>query len=132
MDLHRAGKRVLLVERADSLLASLMPAELSGRLQQKCRKMGIQLSLNNALTAISKTADGLNATLENGLSVQADAVVAAMGLRPNIFLAADAGHDTRRGICVNRRLQTSDADIYALGDGAEIEGRTIPFLRLFN
>ncbi|CAJ0995231.1 Nitric oxide reductase FlRd-NAD(+) reductase [Sodalis praecaptivus] len=129
MDLHRAGKRVLLVERADSLLASLMPAELSSRLQQKCRKMGIQLSLNNALAAVNKTAEGLSVRLENGLEVQADAVVAAVGLRPNVVLAAEAGLETRLGICVNSQLQTSDANIFALGDSAEIEGRMLPFLQ---
>lgn len=61
--------------------------------------------------------------------MQADAVIAAVGLIPNTRLAADAGLATRRGICVNGRLQTSDPDIYALGDVAEIDGRTLPFLQ---
>lgn len=67
MDLHRAGKHVMLIERADSLLSTLMPAELSSRLQQKCRKMGIQLFLNNALTNVLNTAEGFSVTLEKGV-----------------------------------------------------------------
>lgn len=129
MDLHRAGKQVMLIGRAESLLPSLLPAELSSRLQQKCRKIGIQLFLNDALQSIHKTAQGFSLVLEKGLTVQADAVIAAVGLIPNIRLAAEAGLATLRGICVDDRLQTSDPDIYALGDVAEINGRTLPFLQ---
>ena len=61
--------------------------------------------------------------------VGVDAVVAAIGLRPNIGLAQHAGLEVNRGIQVNRQLQTSDANIYALGDCAEIDGKVLPFLQ---
>ncbi|NGX88695.1 NADH:flavorubredoxin reductase NorW [Rahnella sp. Lac-M11] len=129
MDLHRAGKQVTMVDRSHSLLASVMPAEISSRLQHKFSQMGIQLALNNELESVAKTADGLNVSLKNGLIIRADAVIAAIGLKPETALAADAGLHTQRGIVVNGQLQTSDPAIYALGDCAEIEGRILPFLQ---
>lgn len=129
MDLHRAGKQVTLVDRAQSLLAALMPAEISSRLQNKFGQMGVQLALNNELIGINKTAKGLDVMLKNGLTVNADAVIAAIGLKPRTSLAAEADLKTQRGIQVNSQLQTSDPDIYALGDCAEIEGQVLSYLQ---
>jgi len=129
MDLYRAGKQVTLVERAHSLLASVMPAEISSRLQHKFSQMGVELALNNALIRIDKTARGLDVSLKNEQTIHADAVMAAIGLKPETSLAVAAGLNTQRGIMVNSKLQTSDPDIYALGDCAEIEGKVQPFLQ---
>jgi len=129
MDLHRAGKQVTVIDRAHSLLASLMPAELSCRLQHKLSQMGIRILLNNELVSIDKTDTELSVNLLDGHAVKTDAVIAAIGIQPNIALAATAGLKTGRGICVNRQLQTSDENIYALGDCAEIEGKVMPFLQ---
>ncbi|WMY73477.1 NADH:flavorubredoxin reductase NorW [Buttiauxella selenatireducens] len=129
MDFCRAGKQVILVDNAASLLASLMPAEVSSRLQHRLNNMGVELLFNQRLESLKKTEQGINATLSNGRSVNVDAVVAAIGLRSNIGLAQHAGLDVNRGIQVNRQLQTSDANIYALGDCAEIDGKVLPFLQ---
>lgn len=129
MDLRRSGKQVTLVDRAHSLLASVMPAELSSRLQNTFSQMGIQLALNNELEALDKIPDGLRARLRTGQSIEVDAVIAAIGLQPLTSLASSASLATGRGIQVNAQLQTSDPDIYALGDGAEVEGRVQPFLQ---
>lgn len=58
-----------------------------------------------------------------------DAVIAATGLRPETALARRAGLTINRGVCVDSYLQTSNADIYALGDCAEINGQVLPFLQ---
>ncbi|HEY3588484.1 MAG TPA: NADH:flavorubredoxin reductase NorW [Buttiauxella sp.] len=129
MDFCRAGKQVVLVDNASSLLASLMPAEVSARLQYRLNQMGVELLFNQRLDALSKTPQGINAALSNGRMIGVDAVVAAIGLRPNIGLAQQAGLAVNRGIKVNRQLQTSDANIYALGDCAEIDGKVLPFLQ---
>jgi len=129
MDLCRAGKQVTVIDRAHSLLASLMPAELSCRLQHKLSQMGIRILLNNELVSIDKTETELSVNLLDGHIVKTDAVIAAIGIQPDITLAATAGLKTGRGICVNRQLQTSDKNIYALGDCAEIEGKVMPFLQ---
>jgi nitric oxide reductase FlRd-NAD(+) reductase len=129
MDFCRAGKQVILVDNASSLLASLMPAEVSARLQHRLNQMGVELVFNQRLESLSKTPQWINAALSNGRMIGVDAVVAAIGLRPNIGLAQHAGLAVNRGIQVNSQLQTSDANIYALGDCAEIDGKVLPFLQ---
>lgn len=129
MDFCRAGKQVVLVDNAASLLASLMPAEVSSRLQHRLNQMGVELLFNQQLESLNKTSVGIDAALSNGRTLNVDAVVAAIGLRPNIGLAQHAGLTVNRGIKVNRQLQTSDANIYALGDCAEIDGKVLPFLQ---
>jgi len=66
--------------------------------------------------------------LDNGLQIQADAVLSAVGLRPRIALARDAGLTTDRGIVVDRFLRTSDPSIYALGDCKQIEDLHLPYV----
>jgi rubredoxin-NAD+ reductase len=70
----------------------------------------------------------LKVTLDNGTSLAADIVLSAVGLRPRTGLAKAAGLKINRGIVVNRNLQTSDPDIYALGDCMEIENLVMPFV----
>ena len=129
MDFCRAGKQVIVVDNSASLLASLMPAEVSSRLQHRLNQMSVELLFRQSLESLTKTPQGINAALSNGRVVAVDAVVSAIGLRPNVELARRAGLAVNRGIEVNRQLQTSDANIYALGDCAEIEGKVLPFLQ---
>ncbi|KGQ13709.1 Nitric oxide reductase FlRd-NAD(+) reductase [Beauveria bassiana D1-5] len=129
MDFCRAGKEVVLVDNASHLMASLLPAEVSGRLQSRLNQMGVELLFNQQLAAVSQAESGLCATLNNGRDLPVDAVVSAIGLRPNVGLAQHAGLEVNRGIQVNSRLQTSDPDIYALGDCAAIDGKVLPFLQ---
>ena len=72
------------------------------------------------VTGIEKSADGLNVVCEER-SLPADMVLAAIGIHPNSELAADAGLETgiNGAISVNRKLQTSDAAVYAAGDCAD-------------
>ena len=111
MDFCRAGKAVTLIDNAASILASLMPPEVSSRLQHRLTEMGVHLLLKSQLQGLEKT------------------VIAATGLRPETALARRAGLTINRGVCVDSYLQTSNADIYALGDCAEINGQVLPFLQ---
>lgn len=129
MDFCRAGKEVSVVDNNASLLATLMPPELSSRLQRHLTAMGVDLLAGQSLTALREGDNGIIATLGSGREVGCDAAVAAIGLRPAIGLAQQAGLATGRGIQVNNHLQTSNPDIYALGDCAEVEGRLLPFLQ---
>lgn len=62
--------------------------------------------------------------LENGKMLDADLVVIAVGIRPNISLAQESGLKCERGILVNDSLQTSDPDIYSLGECTQHNGNT--------
>lgn len=129
MDLHRAGKRVTLLDRAHSLLSSVMPAELSSRLQNGFSQMGITLALNNELIGVERVTGGVRTHLRSGQIIEVDAVIAAIGLHPEIALATAAGLKTQRGVLVNEQLQTSDEHIFALGDCCEMGGHVRPFLQ---
>ncbi len=78
---------------------------------------------------LEKTDSGILATLDRQRSIEVDAVIAATGLRPETALARRAGLTINRGVCIDSYLQTSNADIYALGDCAEINGQVLPFLQ---
>ncbi|MDY0970676.1 NADH:flavorubredoxin reductase NorW [Siccibacter turicensis] len=129
MDFCRAGKAVTLLDNRASILASLMPPEVSSRLQHRLTGMGVHLLLNAQLQSLTRCSEGMAVALADGRSVRVDAAIAATGLRPETALARRAGLNVARGVVVDRYLQTSDADIYALGDCAEIEGRLLPFLQ---
>ncbi|MDH1158052.1 FAD-dependent oxidoreductase, partial [Pseudomonas otitidis] len=66
--------------------------------------------------------EALEAHLSDGTHLSCDLVVSAVGLRPRTALAAAAGLDVNRGVVVDRELRTSHANIYALGDCAEVDG----------
>src|SRR5262249_60169848 len=78
--------------------------------------------------ALNENGDGIDIALDNGTMLTADVVLSAIGLRPNFALAQAAGLTVNCGIVVDRSLQTSAPDIYALGDCAEVEGLVLPFI----
>lgn len=129
MDFCRAGKAVTLVDHAASILSALMPAEVSSRLQHRLTEMGVHLLLKSQLQGLTKTETGIRATLDRHRSVEVDVVIAATGLRPETALAHRAGAETGRGVKVDSYLQTTQPDIFALGDCAEINGQVLPFLQ---
>lgn len=129
MDFCRAGKEVALIDRAASILPTLMPPEVSSRLQHRLTDMGVQLLLKSQLQRLEETADGIRVQLDRNRSVEVDAVVAATGLRAETALAQRAGAETHRGVKVDSYLQTTQPDIYALGDCAEINDNVLPFLQ---
>ncbi|WP_407437316.1 NADH:flavorubredoxin reductase NorW [Lelliottia sp.] len=129
MDFCRSGKSVTLVDHAASILSALMPAEVSSRLQHRLTDMGVHQLLKSQLQSLTKTDTGIRATLDRNRSVEIDVVVAATGLRPETALARRAGAETRLGVKVDSYLQTTQPDIYALGDCAEINGQVLPFLQ---
>ncbi|AGB77028.1 NAD(P)H-nitrite reductase [Enterobacteriaceae bacterium strain FGI 57] len=129
MDFSRAGKAVTVVDNSACILASLMPPEVSSRLQHRLTDMGVHLLLKTQLQSLAKTTTGIVAQFDRNRQVEVDAVVAATGLRPETALARRAGVEINRGVKVNSAMQTSDPDIYALGDCAEINGAVLPFLQ---
>ncbi|MFV0260933.1 MAG: NADH:flavorubredoxin reductase NorW [Kluyvera sp.] len=129
MDFCRAGKAVTVVDNSASVLASLMPPEVSSRLQHRLTDMGIHLLLKTQLQSLEQTATGIRARFDRDRHIEVDAVVAATGLRPETALARMAGLEINRGVKVDSTLRTSHPDIYALGDCAEINGTVMPFLQ---
>lgn len=129
MDANRAGKQVVLMDKAFSLLSSLLPVEVSSRLQHRLCQMGVEMLFNQSLESIVKTGDGLLVTLSNGRQISTDVIIASIGLKADTTLAEQAGLKTGCGIEVDERMCTSDPHIFAVGDCAQIHGRLLPFLQ---
>lgn len=66
--------------------------------------------------------------MANGQTLIADIVLSAIGLQPNISLAQSANIQTSRGVITNSLLETNQADIYAIGDCAEVNGTLLPYV----
>jgi rubredoxin---NAD+ reductase len=78
--------------------------------------------------AVDRDSAGYVLTLTDESALHADVVLSAVGLRPRIELARSAGLAVNRGIVVDAQLRSSDKDIFALGNCAEIEGRVLPYV----
>jgi rubredoxin-NAD+ reductase len=127
-DLAHAGFAVSVIDPGAYPLASLMPEPAGKQLLGPLAKLGVSWHFGTSISRMDKTANGYTLTLADGSSLQADLVLSAVGLRPRIALAQQAGLSVNRGITVNAQLCSSDAHIYALGDCAEIEGKVQPFV----
>jgi len=129
MDLAIADYKVILSDRADVLLPSLLPEFISSPLYQTMRRQGVELQLGNELSKMTTTATGIAVSFKNGHTANVDAVLCAAGLKPNTVLASQAGLAVNRGIVVNKQLATNDPHIFAIGDCAEIDGKHLAFLQ---
>lgn len=90
-------------------------------------EMEINVYLNDQVqnVELSRSPGRFMAQLNSGRTLEVDAVVYAVGTRPNIEFAQESGLECGRGIIVNDYLQTSDADIFAIGEIAEHDGITL-------
>ncbi|MBM6921272.1 FAD-dependent oxidoreductase [Phocea massiliensis] len=119
-NLSHAGIDTTIVELSDHLIAPLdfdMAADVHNYLAQK----GVSVILNNGVTAIERENGRLNVKLQNG-AVSADLLIMAVGVRPETTLAKECGLllNARGAIVVNERMETTNPDIYAVGDAVEV------------
>lgn len=127
-DLASAGYEVELVAPDEQPLSRLVPKECGEALIPALEALGAKVHMQKAVTAVAKQGEGYVATLSDGSELQADVVLSAVGLKPRVNLAQVAGLDVNQGIVVNQLLQTSDANIYALGDCAEVAGLNLLYV----
>ena len=119
-NLHFLGLDVTVIEMADQVLTPV-DFPIAAILQQHIRSKGVHLQLNTSVTGFEQTETGLKVLLNNGNVLESDIVILSIGVKPDTRLAANAGLTigTAKGIYVNEYLQTSDNDIYAVGDAIE-------------
>jgi len=127
-DLSANGHKVNVIDIADRPLGRLLPPEGGALLKDKLAALGVRWHFGTSVQAIDRDGAGFKLTLANGETLNADVVLSAVGLKPRLELARAAGLAVNRGIVVNRQLQTSAADVYALGDCVEIDGLVLPFI----
>ncbi|OIR02914.1 coenzyme A disulfide reductase [mine drainage metagenome] len=120
--LHGLGLHVTIVEMGNQILAPV-DFPIAAIVQQHIRSKGVDLRLSSAVTSFAKDDEQLKVHLKNGDVLDADVVILSIGVKPDTRLAVSAGLKIgdARGIWVNEYLQTSDPNIYAVGDAIEFK-----------
>ncbi|KAF0206090.1 MAG: rubredoxin-NAD+ [Gallionellaceae bacterium] len=127
-DLAAAGYTVSVIDPGAYPLASLMPEDAGKQLLAPLAAIGVDWRFGTSVSRVDRAASGYLLTLADGAQLQTGLVLSAIGLRPRIALAKEAGLSVNRGIAVDAYLRSSDASVFALGDCAEIAGRVQPFV----
>jgi nitrite reductase (NADH) large subunit len=121
--LAKGGAAVTLVHLMDRLMERQLDARAALMLRRELEARGVEVLLG----AETKRVEGLRraegVTLVDGRTIPANLVVVAVGVRPNAEIARTAGLNVNRGIVVDDRLETSQRDIYAIGECAEHKGQ---------
>lgn len=127
-DLRNGGYDVDVIAPSDTAMPGLVPPVAGNAVVRALTEEGVRFHLETVVEHIAHQGDGVRLTLSNGETVDADRVISAVGLRPRVELAEAAGLAVGRGIQVNRQLQTSADNIYALGDCAEVDGHVLLYV----
>lgn len=121
-NLIRRGLAVTILEKLPQVMPPLDP-EMAAPLMQHLEASGVRLHMNDGLARIETTANAsLVVTAESGARLDADLVILAIGVRPEIELARVAGLaiGPRGGIVTDAQMRTSDLHVWAVGDAAEV------------
>lgn len=130
-NLHHLGVQVSIVEMGKQILAPV-DYTIAAIAQQHIRSKGIDLKLGISVKSFAKNGRTMMVQLSDNTIVDTDMVILSIGVKPDTALAAAAGLQlgNARGIYVNEYLQTSDPDIYAVGDAIEfanpVTGQIMP------
>ena len=107
------------IEMAERMLARMMDDTGAEMLKRWCENKGVRVLTSTRVAGIERGSGGLKLNLDGADAVEADVVVCATGVAPNIDFLEGSGVETADGILVNEHLETSVADIYAAGDVAQ-------------
>jgi len=118
------GIKTILVHRSGSIMSQQLDSTGGRLLQKNLESYGIEFKLNTTIEKIEGEGKVESVTFTDGQTVESNIVVFATGITPNKALAIEAGLDTKKGIVVNDHLQTSDENIFAIGECAEHKGNT--------
>ena len=120
--LAKAGAPVTLIHLMDRLMERQLDAAAAALLKSLVEPKGIDVLLDANTARILGESRVEGVELTDGRQIEADAVIFAAGIRPNIALARDAGIAVNRGVIVDDHLQTGAPGIFALGECAEHRG----------
>ena len=120
-NLHHAGAGVSIVEMADQVMAPV-DFSIASHMHRHLMDKGVGLWLGRGVERFTSDNGSIKVWLNTGETLYADLVLLSIGVRPSVKLAREAGIELgARGIKVNRWLQTSSPDVYAVGDAIEYE-----------
>ena len=116
--LTKAGKKVVLLEALDRVLARVAGADLSRFYEKEHREHGVDLRLGVCVDAIEGEDHVTGVRLSDGEVIQADLVIVGIGIVPAVEPLIAAGADCANGVRVDPLCKTSLPDVYAIGDCA--------------
>lgn len=122
--LKKKKVNISIIQRAPRLMERQLDPISSRLLAEDVADRGIQVYFDNEVSTVFEekgSTHTLNVSLKTGRTLSCNAIVYAIGTRPNIDIAREAGLVTRRGVLVDSYLRTNDPDIFALGEIAEFE-----------
>jgi rubredoxin---NAD+ reductase len=127
-DLAQAGIEPVVVDPGAHALSALLPRVAGERLSAALADAGVVWKFGATVVSVDSEGRGLLATLSTGEKLTVDAALSAVGVRPNIGLAQEAGLRVGRGIKVDVYGRTSTSNVFAVGDCAEYEQGVLPFV----
>jgi NAD(P)H-nitrite reductase large subunit len=116
--LYRRGGRYTLLMKSDRILSQTLDQEAAERVENHLKKMDVGLIKGRDVIQLKRKKGPMSALLDNGDEVETDFIFAGKGVEPNIDFLKGSGIKTKRGILVNRQMETNVEGIYAAGDVA--------------
>ncbi|MGM0621548.1 MAG: FAD-dependent oxidoreductase [Bacteroidota bacterium] len=120
-ELRKAGKNVTMVEKLPNILGLAFDKDISERAESLLAKRGVNILTGKLVSEITGNGKADGVLLDDGQRIEADAVILAMGYRPNSKLAGEAGLplSDKGFIKVDDYMRTEDSSVFAVGDCAE-------------
>ena len=117
--LAKSGADLTVVELESRMVPRMMNETAGGLIKDWCQAKGVNVFTSTRVTAIEQNGNAVKVMLDSGEALDADLVVSATGVRPNIEFLEGSGIKTNHGVLVDRSMRTSDANVFAAGDVAE-------------
>jgi len=118
--LAQSGADLTVVEMEDRMVPRMMNDTAGNLIKAWCESQGVRVHTSTRVVGIAKgAAHAFKVDLSTGQQIDADLIVSATGVRPNVQFLDGSGIEVQQGILVNRHMQTNDPDIYAAGDVAQ-------------
>jgi nitrite reductase (NADH) large subunit len=120
--MSRENTEVTIIDHSQFLMSNLLDEKAGEMLREHILSLGIKVYLGNTIKEIENNGRHEKIILRNGKEIECDTIILSTGIKPNIELARQAHLSVGRGIRVNDAMQTSDPDIYAIGECSEHRG----------
>ena len=127
-DLLNGGFTVEAVDPMGWCLPTLLPEQSGRAVQAALEEKGATFHFGPLATEVNRAGEDYAVSLNNGDTIEADAVLCAVGVRPRTTLASEAGIEVNRGIVTDRQLRTNAPNVYAMGDCAEVAGHVLVYV----
>ncbi|MDK9705136.1 MAG: FAD-dependent oxidoreductase [Sulfuritalea sp.] len=121
-NLVKAGARVTIVEMAKQLTDGYFDTTAAGLIEKAFTDNGATILTGSRVVKLEPSAVGAKLTLENGTALEADLLLVATGVRPNMDFLAGSRVEQDKGILVGDSMQTSVANVWSAGDCAQARG----------